>query len=58
VAGGHRQQHGLDFAETFAPVCLYRTMRMLLAVSAHENLVFRQFDVRTACLNGELDEEV
>jgi hypothetical protein len=58
VAGGHRQQHGLDFAETFAPVCSYWTMHMLLAVSAHENLVLRQFDVQTAFLNGELEEEV
>jgi hypothetical protein len=46
VAGGHRQQHGLDFADTFAPVCSYRTMRMILAVSAHQDLVLRQFDVR------------
>jgi hypothetical protein len=58
VAGGHRQQYGLDFEDTFAPVCSYRTMRMILAVSAHENLVLRQFDVRTAFLNGELEEEV
>jgi hypothetical protein len=57
-AGGHRQQHGLDFAETFAPVCSYRTKRLLLAVSARENLVLRQFYVRTAFLNGELEEEV
>jgi hypothetical protein len=33
-------------------------MRMILAVSAHENIVLRQFDVRTAFLNGELEEEV
>jgi hypothetical protein len=58
VAGGHRQQHGLDFADTFAPVCSYRTMRMILAVSAHEDLVLRQFNIRTAFLNGELEEEV
>jgi hypothetical protein len=31
---------------------------MILAVSAHENLVLRQFDVGTAFLNGELEEEV
>jgi hypothetical protein len=30
VAGGHRQQYGLDFEETYAPVCSYRTMRMIL----------------------------
>ena len=58
VAGGHRQQHGLDFEETYAPVCSYRTMRMLLAVAAHEDLELRQFDIRTAFLNGELEEEV
>jgi hypothetical protein len=58
VAGGPRQQYWLDFEDTFAPVCSYRTMRMILAVSAHENLVLRQVDVRTAFLNGELEEEV
>jgi hypothetical protein len=58
VAGGHQQKHGLDFAETIAPVCSYQTMRLLLAVSAHENLVLRQFDVRTFFWNGELEEEV
>jgi hypothetical protein len=42
VVGGHRQQYGLDFEDTFAPVCSYRTMRMILAVSAHENLLLRQ----------------
>ena len=58
VAGGHRQQHGLDFEETYAPVCSYRTMRMILATVAHEDLEMRQFDIRTAFLNGKLDEEV
>ena len=58
VAGGHRQQHGLDFEETYAPVCSYRTMRMILAVCAHEGLEMRQFDISTAFLNGQLDEEV
>jgi hypothetical protein len=33
VAGGHCQQQGVDFEETFAPVCSYRSVRMLLAVS-------------------------
>ena len=32
VAGGHRQRHGLDYEDTYAPTCAYRTMRMLLAV--------------------------
>jgi hypothetical protein len=58
VAGGHRQQHGIDFGKKFAPVCSYRSVRMLLAVVAREGLVLRQFDIRTAFLNGELEEEV
>ena len=58
VAGGHKQVHGLDFGETYEPVCSYRTLRMVLAVAAHEDLELRQFDVRTAFLNGKLEEEV
>jgi hypothetical protein len=58
VVGGHRQQHGTDFDETFAPVCSYRSVRMLLAVSAGGGLVLRQYDIRTAFLNVELEEEV
>jgi Reverse transcriptase (RNA-dependent DNA polymerase) len=40
------------------PVCSYRTMRTILAIAAHEDLELRQFDICTAFLNGELDEEV
>ena len=58
VAGGHRQRFGLDYDETFAPVCGFRTLRAFLAVCAHEDLEMRQFDIKTAFLNGELDEEV
>jgi hypothetical protein len=58
VAEGHRQQHGVDFEETYELVCSYRTMCMILAVSAREGFVMRQFDIRTAFLNGELEEEV
>jgi hypothetical protein len=42
----------------YAPVCSYRTLRILLAISAYEGLELRQFDIRTAFLNGNLDEEV
>jgi hypothetical protein len=58
VAGGHKQRPGVDFNETFAPVCSYRTLRMMLAVAAHAGLVLRQFDIKTAFLHGYLKEEV
>jgi hypothetical protein len=31
---------------------------MILAISAHEGMVLRQFDICNAFLNGELEEEV
>jgi hypothetical protein len=58
VAGAHKQWPGVDFNETFALVCLYRTMRMMLAMAAHADLVHRQFDIKTAFLHGYLKEEV
>jgi hypothetical protein len=58
VAGGHKQRPGVDFNETFAPVCSYRTLRMMLAMAAHADLVLRQFDIKTAFLHGYLKEEV
>ena len=58
VAGGHHQQPGVDFNETFAPVCSYRTLRMIAAVAARHGLRLRQFDIKTAFLNGVLEEEV
>jgi hypothetical protein len=58
VARGHRLQFGLDFCGTFAPVCSYRTLHMMLAVAAHEDLELRQLDIRTAFLNEPLKEEV
>jgi hypothetical protein len=58
VAGGHKQRPGVDFNETFAPVCSYRTLRMMLAVATHAGLVLRQFGIKTAFLHGSLKEEV
>jgi hypothetical protein len=52
VAGGHKQRPGNDFNKTFAPVCSYRNLRMMIAVAAHAGLVLRQFDIKTAFLHG------
>jgi hypothetical protein len=54
VAGGHKQQQGVDLDVTFAPVCSYRSIHMMLAVAAREGLELRQFDMKTAFLNGYL----
>jgi hypothetical protein len=58
VAGGNKQQQGVDCDESFAPVCSYCSVCMMQAVAAHEGLELRQFDIKTAFLNGYLVEEV
>jgi len=58
VAKGYSQQPGIDFNETFAPVVRMETIRMVLAIAAQLKLPVYQLDVKSAFLNGELEEEV
>ncbi|GKE17522.1 retrovirus-related pol polyprotein from transposon TNT 1-94 [Tanacetum coccineum] len=58
VALGYRQEEGIDFEESFAPVARLEAIRIFLAFAAHMNMVVYQMDVKTAFLNGNLREEV
>nr|KAJ0212594.1 hypothetical protein LSAT_V11C400219000 [Lactuca sativa] len=58
VIQGFRQKEGIDFFDTYAPVARISTIRLLLALAAIHNLVIHQMDVKTAFLNGDLDEEI
>ena len=58
VIQGFRQKEGIDYFDTYAPVARITTIRLLLALAATHNLVIHQIDVKTAFLNGELDEEI
>ncbi|GJT43419.1 retrovirus-related pol polyprotein from transposon TNT 1-94, partial [Tanacetum coccineum] len=58
VACGYRQEEGIDFEESFAPVIRLEAIRIFLAFAAHMNMVVYQMDVKTAFLNGNLREEV
>ncbi|GJX60356.1 retrovirus-related pol polyprotein from transposon TNT 1-94 [Tanacetum coccineum] len=58
VAKGYRQEEGLDFEESFAPVARLEAIRIFLANVASKNMTVYQMDVKTAFLNGELKEEV
>ncbi|KAI3678345.1 hypothetical protein L6452_37633 [Arctium lappa] len=58
VAKGYRQEEGIDYDETYAPVARIEAIRMLLAYAAHKNFTVYQIDVKTVFLNGILKEEV
>nr|GEV76822.1 retrotransposon protein, putative, Ty1-copia subclass [Tanacetum cinerariifolium] len=51
VARGYRQEEGIDFEESFAPVARLEAIRIFLAYAAHKNMVVYQIDVKTAFLN-------
>ncbi|GJT43612.1 zinc finger, CCHC-type containing protein [Tanacetum coccineum] len=55
---GFRHKGRIDYFDTYAPVARITTIRLLLALAAIHNLVIHQMDVKTAFLNGDLDEEV
>ena len=57
-AKGFSQIAGSDYFETFSPTIRYDTIRVLLAEAVQKNYNIMQFDVKTAFLNGDLDEEV
>ncbi|GJY20605.1 retrovirus-related pol polyprotein from transposon TNT 1-94 [Tanacetum coccineum] len=58
VARGYRQEEGIDFEESFAPVARLEAIRIFLAFTAHMNMIVYQMDVQMAFLNGILREEV
>jgi hypothetical protein len=58
VAQGYSQVEGLDFGETFAPVARIEAIRILLAFAAFKGFKLYQMDVKSAFLNGVIQEEV
>lgn len=58
VAKGFTQTHGIDFADTFAPVMKMDSFRFVLAYAAVHKWKLRQLDAKNAFLNGEIDYDV
>jgi len=58
VAKGYVQKHGVDFDEVFAPMARLDTIRLLLALAANRGWQVHHLDVKSAFLNGELEDEV
>ncbi|XP_059458367.1 uncharacterized mitochondrial protein AtMg00820-like [Corylus avellana] len=57
VAKGFRQSKGIDYFDTYAPVARISSIRTLISLASIYNLEIHQMDVKTAFLNGYLDEE-
>ncbi|GJV63283.1 retrovirus-related pol polyprotein from transposon TNT 1-94 [Tanacetum coccineum] len=58
VVKGYRQEEGINFEESFAPVARIEAIRIFIANAASKNMVIYQMDVKTVFLNGDLQEEV
>ena len=58
VAKGYTQKEGIDYDETFSLVAMLKSIRILLSIAAHFDYEIWQMDVKTAFLNGNLEEEI
>lgn len=58
VAKGFMQKAGVDYDDVSTPASSHVTLRLLLSIAAQKTYDVHQLDVKTAFLNGELDEEV
>lgn len=58
VAQGFNQRYGINYVDVFAPVTRLATLRMVLAVAGKRQMFLHHFDIKTAYLNGILEEEV
>src|ERR1041385_7285314 len=58
VAQGYTQIKGIDFGETYAPVACLESIHVMLAFANFNGILLYQMDVKSAFLNGEIEEEV
>ncbi|KAF3660091.1 hypothetical protein FXO37_13667 [Capsicum annuum] len=58
VVKGFKQKEGLDYFDTYSPVTRITSIRMLISLVAVYGFEIHQMDVKTAFLNGELEEEI
>ncbi|PHU11897.1 hypothetical protein BC332_18827 [Capsicum chinense] len=58
VVKGFKHKEGLDYFDTYSPLTRITSIQMLIALVAVYDLEIHQIDMKTAFLNGELEEEI
>ena len=58
VACGYAQLYGIDYLDTYSPVVKHYSIRLVLGIAAAMDLEMIQLDIKTAFLNGVLEEEI
>ena len=58
VVKGYTQKEGIDYEKTFSPVAMLKSIRILLSIATYYDYEIWQMDVKTAFLNGYLEEEI
>ena len=57
VALGNKQEYGIDYEETFAPVAKMTRVRTILAIAASQSWRLHQMDVKNVFFHGDLQEK-
>jgi len=58
VAKGYKQREGIDYGEVFTPVARLETIKLMISLAAQQRWKIYQLDVKSAFLNGFLEEEI
>ena len=58
VAKGYKQSKDVNYVDTFTPMTRIASIKVLIALASIHNLVIHQMDVKTAFLNGDMEEEI
>ena len=58
ITQGYTQVKGMDYGDTYAPVARLESIRILLAYANNHDITLYQMDIKSAFLNGEIEEEV
>jgi hypothetical protein len=54
----HKQEYGVDYEETFAPVAKMTTVHIIIAIATSQGWPLHQMDVKNAFLHGDLKEDI